>query len=165
MFLRIPKATNHLEAAIAAAFRRYRTDILALHTTMWNQEDYRGSSCIQYKIMHYYLAIYLATLIYCEASNEIENTSAYYETKYNLDVLREKFACNGISLNNIFLDFGIAFPSDCGEGIECMELESNFIIEPSTLIAPTQATITQAALLALVAAPSTCTNYITSNCN
>jgi hypothetical protein len=88
-------------------FNYYKSDILDLQSKLFNQEDYKGTSKIHYRIQQYYLAFDLVKLIWLELSWNSQPWS-YYETKYDLDNKRRILGCLGIDLDVILNIFGIS---------------------------------------------------------
>lgn len=107
----------------------YRTDIMALTDSQINDEDALGVSCKQYRIMQYYLGFYLVVMIYLEMIATKINTWSYYVNKYDLKNKKYNLGCNNISLDKILEIFGL--PTVVGSGIEHMNIEGVFIVEPS----------------------------------
>ena len=124
-----------LEQKIQEFWSLYKTDLLKLSRDSWKQEDLRGQSYTQWKIMQYYNILSLVILLYFDVlkNGTVYTTWSYYNTKYNLDEVRKCAACNCIDLDKILAIFGFPF-NDCIGGIECMrietpEIESTFIVE------------------------------------
>ncbi len=133
MFIRLNQATD-LEVKINTFFQANRSNIISLTNFSWKREDIDGEGCSIFKVGQYYFAMYLAILIYLEIQLGIPRTAQYYLDKYNIRVLQDRFACNGISLSNVFNDFGIGAiltTQGLGEdGIEFIGIEESFIVEP-----------------------------------
>ena len=113
MFLRYNQ-TSIVETKWNASFQLYRSDILALHTSLFNQEDIYGRSCKQYKIAQYYLAFLYTYLIYRRYTDGVSRVWSYFEDLFNIEDLDKRFGCNGISLDKLFVIWDINQSSSGG---------------------------------------------------
>lgn len=96
-------------------------------------EMIHGYSCKQYIIEQYKLAFFLALVVldYME-TNHVDYATAY--TDLNLSQKIDNLACNNIKWSDVLLTLGINIEN--GEGINYMELEQTFIIEPQGVQVP-----------------------------
>lgn len=153
---------NYLDGRIRAYWLFFKADILALTTKGWNEEDLRGKSCTQYKVMQYYYLLYILILLYedLKANSVLQPSWSYYNTKYNIDGLRKCLACIGIDIDKALAVFN--FPLvPCINGLECMDVEGSFIVEPTAF--PTS-TVTTISLSVLLANPTSCSNSLVTTC-
>lgn len=122
--------SSYLGVKINDFWIAFKSDILKLTTKSWKEEDNRGSSLTHWKIMQYYNVLSLMILIYfdIEKNKTIYSEWSYYNTKYKLDEYRKCLACECIDLDKILTIFGFPF-AECTEGIECMNIETTFIVE------------------------------------
>lgn len=124
MFLPI----SNLDSYWFSFYNLYGSSILTLSSKWSSQEKIYGNSCTQYKVNQYYLAFYLGVMIRNELDKGYESSASYYETKYGISDKRKILTCHNINLDKILDIFDISFTE--GEGIEGMEIENNFIVEP-----------------------------------
>lgn len=133
MFIRLKQYTL-LEQHINTFFQEYRSKIVSLTKTSWKKEDLDGEGCSIFTVAQYYFGMYIVILIYLELQLNIPRTKQYYIDKYDLKVVQDKLACNGISLSKILEIFGIVGLLNTNatdfDGIEFMGIEYNFIVEP-----------------------------------
>ncbi len=130
---------------------------MVLHTKQWKEEDISGSSKVQYKVMSYYSAMYLALLIRTEVDKGYNTDWSYYITQYNLREVRKELACCKIDLDDILACFQLPAVS-ATSGVGAVEIESTLIVEPTTLPVVIEPTIVD--INELLNNPSTCTSYI-----
>lgn len=161
MFIRLNKTTE-LETYINNAFKLYRTSLLTLHSKQWKEEDISGASCIQYKIYQYHLAVYYTILIYSEVQQGINSDWEYYKDKYKIETITKSLACDGINLDAILNEFGLPIISSEG-GIESLEIEQSFEIEPTILSSETE--YNNVDIQSLLDNPSTCEVLVESKCS
>ncbi len=140
MFLRTDKPTR-LESSINKSFVGIRKELLDIHYKEFSETDIRGKSKQHLVAANYQRAIMLVVLVWLNVERLIGNPKfsqwSYYVDKYNLKILKECLACNGVSLDNILNDFDL--PTVNGEepqleiaGIETMGIEESFEIEPQS---------------------------------
>lgn len=127
MFLRTYNKANYYEIAAHNTFQYYKADIMALHTQQWKEEDVQGESCVQFKTMQYYAAIYYISILSSILNGGIK-TWDEIKTKYCYEDKRKKFACNGIDLDRVAGFFSLPPNGECG--INGMGIQDTFEIEP-----------------------------------
>jgi hypothetical protein len=152
MFLPIPQLSLYWQRLNIL----YGNTILSISDKWLNDEAIRGRSCKQYKVNQYYYAFYLGLLIKTELLHGYTTDKDYYYTKYNLVDLKNKLACNNISLTDILNIFDISFTESTG--IEGISIEDGFIVEPDYTLPTTVYNIQ-----VLLANPTYCTTIYT-NC-
>lgn len=154
-----PLLTSTIDSYLANAFSKIRISIVALQNKWFNEESYKGTSKIPYKVSMYYMAIYLVLLMYLEMKAGYNTTWSYYQTKYDIDTNRKKLACCGIDLDDIISSFGISTTTaSCVQGIGSMEIEDCLEVEPIELKATTTATSINVSTYLSI--PNECFNYI-----
>jgi len=129
MFLRTYNKANYYEIAINNTFKYYKAEILALNKQQWKEEDIQGESCVQFKTMQYYAAIYYIGIL-SSILNGGTKTWEEIKTKYCYEDKRKKFACNGIDLDKVAGFFSLPPITECG--IDGMGIENTFEVEPTT---------------------------------
>lgn len=77
------------------------TDIFTYHN------NYGYSSCKYVKPLLYEYAIIYVGLIQLDYNKYAETDWDYYDEKFNIEIMNERFNCNGISLNSIFNSFNL----------------------------------------------------------
>lgn len=151
--------SSYLDGRIYAFWLKFKSDILRISKSGWKEEDYKGATFCQYKVMQYYGVLYLLIAIYIDVQRT-KQTWDYYVTKYDLNTKRKCLACNGIDLDKALAIFD--FPlSTCTGGIECMGVGIDFIVEPTSI--PTS-TLTTVNILDLINNPSTCNSVVSTDC-
>jgi len=150
MFLTI-EPTSDLTGYIISAFQRYRTALIAIHKQQWKDEDIRGESVQQYTAAQYQMAIRLTILVRLDVNRLAwkELDWDYFVTTWNLVEFKQRLACTDISLDNLLNDFALpvvngSFNEQAIDGIEDMEVEMSFEVEPDTaeeIIDPTIGTV------------------------
>lgn len=163
MILHIPTNTNYLSQKIEDFWIYFKGQILDLTNKSWNEENYTGSSFLQWKTMQYYNTLYLCILIYLDVQQTggVNTSWSYYENKYNLCKIQKCLACDGIDLKKALEIFDFPF-NDIGS-IENGEIEISFIIE-NILPTPQTSILNTNQLLELINNPIGCINNIKSSC-
>lgn len=147
-------AKTSLQTNIKAFFEAYKTDILALHTTQWNEEDLKGKSYTQWKIQLYYDLLYLCIILYLEKQRLANLKSwSYFITTYSLNTIRECLACEGIVMQKGLDAFYLGGTNE-DLGVELMEVENNFEVQSPDL------NVAAITVKELLANPSSCVNKI-----
>lgn len=139
MFLTTETQTD-LTGYITKAFNRYSDTLLTLSQQHWKDEDIRGTSKVQYTIEQYYMAILLVVLVRLDVDRllHLDKEWSEFETTWGLAEYKERFACVGISLDNILSDFGLPLIEEefdlATDGIETMGIELSFEIQPDSVV-------------------------------
>lgn len=115
---------------INTSFSVYKKDILANFYKQVNDEELKGESCRQYNF-HFYLGLYLVILVYKEFLKYPLKDWSYFETKYNLKVLKDCLLCHNVDLNTILTSFQL--PIITGDGINFREIEQTLEVEPTLI--------------------------------
>lgn len=92
-----------------AFWNLYGSTILSLTTKLFRDESVRDRSCRIYKVEQFYLAFELCYLIKIELNRRVNLDEDYYEAKYSIADKKQKLACHGISLTDMFNIFSITF--------------------------------------------------------
>lgn len=129
-----------LQAKLNSFFVKYKETIFALHTKEFKEESIYDKSCLQFKVLDYYSAFYLVSFIYQDILENPVKEWSYYVTKYELEKLSKCYACKGIKLQEVFKLFGYPF-IPCDGGIECIDIEYDNIVEPTTVDNPDIVTV------------------------
>lgn len=139
MFL-TTEPTSDLTGYIIVAFQRYKDDLLAIHKQQWKDEDIRGESVQQYTAAQYHMAIRLVILVRLDVNRLAwkELDWDYFVTTWNLVEFKKRLACTDISLDNLLNDFALPvvsgdFDEQATDGIETMEVEMSFEVEPDAV--------------------------------
>lgn len=123
----IYRQPNKIEEYWLEFISNYKSDILSVHSELWNEEAIHGSSCKSLEALQYHLAFYWVYLIYLDV--QYGNTEwSYYENKYDIENKRKQFACNGIDIDILFDIFGL--PASSSDGLGGMGIEIDFFIPP-----------------------------------
>lgn len=125
------KSPTDLENNINNTFKLYKKSIVNNFLSEINDEQLKGESTIQYNNFDIYLAIYIVTLVFLEVKKYPTKTWDYFVSKYNLNKLKECFACKGIKLDDILTQYQL--PILTGDGIDFLEIENTFQVEPINL--------------------------------
>jgi hypothetical protein len=123
---------NDYQVKVNSFFDNYKEAIYTLHYNQFKQESIYDKSCLQFKVIDYYSALYLVSLIYQDILDNPLYDWEYFKVKYDLVNINKCYACKGIKLTDIFKLFGYPF-KNTQIGIELMEIESTFIVEPSVI--------------------------------
>lgn len=133
--IHVIKKITPLNKAINNFFIAFKSDIISKTDSQWNEEDYRGSSFTQWRIMKYYYLLHLMILLFLEVerTKELELPWSYYESKFDLSRHKKCLSCDGISIEKGYEAFGLI---DLGavEGIEFQEIELSNIVGDSGYI-------------------------------
>lgn len=121
---------NNIQSYINQSFLKYKNDLINNFLNQVKDEELKGESCKQYNF-HFYLALYLVTLVYQDFIKNSENNWEFYIKKYNLYKLRDCLLCNNINLNDVLNAFEL--PILTGNGINFLEVEETLEIEPIDL--------------------------------
>jgi hypothetical protein len=167
LYLHSYKINSVLNTKIKNFFSYFKPQIIELSKKQWNEEDLKGKGTTQFIIQDIYYLLYLFILIDIDTSitGKFYNWE-YYKTKYNIEKLEDCINCKGINFKKAVEIFD--FFKNCNEGIECIEVENTFIVEPEEIPYINFSTITPSSSLFmnnLLDNSEVCETSIISNCN
>lgn len=151
----IAKNISPLNNAINNYITAFKSELVGLSTLEWKEEDLKGKSYSQWKVIQYYDLMYLLIIVYNEVirTKNLNYSWSYYRDKFKLDKYRKCLECEGIDFDKALNAFG--FSSYVNEsGIELMEVETNFIIQKNEL------NLFNTTIKELLSNPTKCNNYI-----
>lgn len=124
----IPKDSSPLNNIVREYFAFFRTEILALSTTQWSQEDIKGKSYKQWTIMQYYGLMYFLIIVYedIQRTKHLGFPYSYYATKYDMETCKSTLACYNIKFDKAVEIFGLK--ELVYEGIEKQGIEINNLV-------------------------------------
>lgn len=167
LYLHSYTTNSVLNNKIKEFFIYFKPQIIELSKKQWNEEDLKGKSNYQFLIQDIYYLLYLLILIDIDISITGKFYSwDYYKTKYNIEKLEDCFNCKKINFKKAIEIFG--FFNNCNEGIECIETENTFIVEPITTPYTTLPIITSSTttyMNSLLTNLKSCNNIISTICN
>lgn len=121
------KKITLLNESINNFFIAFKDDIISKTELQWKEEDYKGNSFVQWKIMKYYYILHLMILIFLEKERNKDTYGwSYYVDKFDLDIFKKCLACDNISIEKAYTAFG--FISSSEEGVEFQEIEVDNIV-------------------------------------
>ncbi len=153
MILHQFNSSTYLEGRIKAYWDKYSNEVNALHEKQSKDEDLKGKSLNQWKIMQYYYVMYLMILIYLDKQLHKNQSWSYYITKYNLVKYQECLACVKIDLKTILTIFNFSSITQT-DGVETLEIETTLEIEPDDIIQTVDTSVVSVDVLQLLNVPT-----------
>lgn len=151
------KKKSDLSGYIHKFFQEYNSDLKALLDRLYIDESLYFKSKNNYKLLNYYIALNIATLIYID-SLYTGKTLATYKTELELDLVHKKLMCQGVNFYNILNLFN--FVADSTElEVSGADIEGTFVVEE--LIIPA----TQVAINILIENFTTIYKIVDNECN
>lgn len=146
---------SQLHTNVDNYFNTFKDDILIKTRLGWDEEDLRGKSYQQWKVMQYYNLLYYLIIMYNDyLLLSSSQPWSYFVSKYNLRDIKDCVACEGIDFRAALESFG--FPGEIN-GIEELEVEKTLEVTGDEYV------VSEISVLHRIATPSQCVNYIQLN--
>lgn len=130
----IPKLISPLNTSVHDYFNLHKEDILYITTRQWNDEDLKGETLRQWKIMQYYYFMYFLILLYeeIERTKDLGYSWDYYADKFSIEAIKKCITCDNIAWDKSLEAFNIPY-NFITQGIEFLGIEESLHITGNEL--------------------------------